>query len=106
MPDVANISDRGAPMAGKPSITPVRPRDEAACDVEEGDDSDGGEGGGDGIGEVRGGWEGSWTMILLVKSSLARGVGGLGGLERASTALLDLPATCQMSQVNWLMKRR
>ena len=34
-------------------MTPVWPRDEAACDVE-GVEGDGGEGGGDGTGEVKG----------------------------------------------------
>ena len=68
--------------AGKPSMIPVRPRDEVACDVGEGGDVGGG-GVGEGIGEVNGGWNGSWVTILLVKSLSARygeGVRDLVGL--------------------------
>ena len=49
--------------------------------------------------------KGSWMTISVVKSSSARGVGGSGGLERASVILLDSPVTCLMPQVNWLMNR-
>ena len=90
-------------MAGEPAATsksPVRPGDEVAHDVEEGGDVDGG--GGEGVGEVRG----SSMTISLVKLSSTRGVGGSGGRLRASATLLDSPATCLMSQVNWLMNRR
>ena len=85
-------------------MSPVRPRDGVARDVGEGGDVGGGEG--EGVGEVRGGWKGSWMTISLVKSSSTRGVGGSGGWLRASATLLDSPATCLMSQVNWLMNRR
>ena len=55
---------------------------------------------------MEGVWNGSWMMMFLVKSSSSRGVGGSGGRLRTSATLLDSPATCLMSLVNWEMNNR
>ena len=55
---------------------------------------------------VKGAWNGSRTTMLLVKSSSGRHVGGSKGRLRASATLLDSPATCLMSLVNWEMNNR
>ena len=85
-------------LAGQPaahSIMPVLPAAPDNLDEADGEDGEGVGGGvgvgvGEGEGSVR---KDSWMTILFVKSSSAGGVGGKGGLDKASATLLDSPAT-------------
>ena len=61
---------------------------------------------GEGVGAEKGSWKSSWMTMSLVKSSSGRGIGGSGGWLGTSATLLDSPAMCLMSLVNWEMNSR
>ena len=82
-------------MAGKPSMSPVRPHDGVARDVKEGGDVDGG--GEEGVGEVRGGWKDSWKHNDSSREKGRKRSGATGG--RFTISLWSVLCHCTLRVV-------